>query len=167
MTLPTPPRGAVTLMVDGHRVRVTGGPFDTLPEGARGLCLEPRAARVAEAEWRLDVPDFGVPDPVALRAVLAQVLAAMRARPDAAYHIGCRAGLGRTGLALACLACISGAVQGDPVAWVRAHYHPGAVETPDQEAMARGFAEIAGGAARRLSDRVDLHDLRRDQPRQG
>jgi protein-tyrosine phosphatase len=135
------PRGAVTLIVDGRPVRVTGGPFDSLPEGARGLCLEPRAARVAEAAWRLDVPDFGVPEAAALRDVLQAMLADMRAAPDAAYHVGCRAGLGRTGLALACLAAMTGIE--DPVRWLRATYDPGAVETDAQQAMVAAFAAAA------------------------
>ncbi|HWT08913.1 MAG TPA: hypothetical protein VN329_07095, partial [Roseomonas sp.] len=116
------PRGAITLLVDGRPVRVTGGPFDALPEGARGLCLEPRAIRAGEAEWRLDVPDFGVPEAAALRDVLAAMLAAMRDRPGDAYHVGCRAGLGRTGLALACLARQAGVAEGDPVTWLRNCY---------------------------------------------
>ena len=128
------PRGAITLLVEGRPVRITGGPFDAMPAGARGLCLEARSARVAEAEWRLDVPDFGVPDAAALRAVLGEMLAAMRARPGDAYHIGCKAGLGRTGMALACLAAMCG--EADPVRWVRRHYHPEAVETPEQASMA-------------------------------
>lgn len=132
-------RGAITLCLDGVEVRITGGPFDTLPAGARGLCLDPGAVRLAEAEWRLDVPDFGVPDAAALRCVLRAMLEAMRARPGDAYHIGCRAGLGRTGLALACLARQAGAVEGDPVAWLRARYVPGAIETADQESFVRAF----------------------------
>ncbi|MES2713628.1 MAG: protein phosphatase [Pseudomonadota bacterium] len=132
------PRGAVTLRIAGQEVRITGGPFDAMPPGAAGLCLEPAAARVAEALWRLDIPDFGVPDADALRTVLAQMLDAMRAAPAGAYHIGCRAGIGRTGLALACLASMAG-VAGDPVEWVRANYHPEAVETAAQEAFTRGF----------------------------
>ena len=132
------PRGFVTLMVDGWPVRVTGGPFDSMPAGARGLCLEARSARVGEAEWRLDVPDFGVPEPEALRVVLAEMLAAMRARPGDAYHIGCRAGLGRTGMALACLGAMTGV--DDPIRWVRATYDSEAVETAGQEAMVARFA---------------------------
>lgn len=132
------PLGSVTLLVDGRPVRVTGGPFDAMPVGARGLCLEPRAARAAEAEWRLDIPDFGVPEEAALRAVLAALLEAMRARPADAYHVGCRAGLGRTGMALACLAAMTGVE--DPVRWLRAAYDPRAVETPAQEAMVARFA---------------------------
>lgn len=138
MTAPIPPRGAITLLVDGQPVRITGGPFDSLPEGARGLCLEPRSDRVGEAEWRLDIPDFGVPDPEALRAVLEAMLAGMRAAPQAEYHVGCRAGLGRTGLALACLAAMTGVP--DPVRWLRASYDPRAVETEAQQAMVAAFA---------------------------
>lgn len=125
-------------MVDGWPVRITGGPFDSMPAGARGLCLEARSARVGEAEWRLDVPDFGVPEPEALRVVLAEMLAAMRARPGDAYHIGCRAGLGRTGMALACLGAMTGV--DEPIRWVRATYDPEAVETAEQEAMVADFS---------------------------
>ncbi len=131
--------GAITLVLDGRPVRITGGPFDALPDGARGLCLEALSARVGEAAWRLDVPDFGVPDADALRGVLAEMLAAMRARPGDAFHVGCKAGLGRTGLALACLACMAGVVEGDPVAWLRARYVADAIETPAQEDFVRQF----------------------------
>jgi protein-tyrosine phosphatase len=136
------PRGAITLLVDGQPVRITGGPFDSLPEGARGLCLEPASARAGEAEWRLDIPDFGVPDAAALRAVLEDMMAGMRARPDAAYHVGCRAGLGRTGLALACLAAMTGVP--DPVRWLRANYDPRSVETEAQQAMVARFTAADG-----------------------
>lgn len=131
------PRGAITLRFGGAAVTITGGPFDSLPAGARGLCLEPRAARAGEAEWRLDVPDFGVPDPAALRAVLEAMVAAMRDRPGDAFHVGCRAGLGRTGMALACLAAMAGVE--DPIGWVRGHYDPGAVETAAQADLVARF----------------------------
>ncbi|MBP0467024.1 hypothetical protein J5Y09_24085 [Roseomonas sp. PWR1] len=140
------PLGAIRLAFGDAEVTITGGPFDSMPEGARGLCLEPRSARVAEAEWRLDIVDFGVPDPAALRAVLEAMVAAMRARPGDAFHVGCRAGLGRTGTALACLAAMAGIE--DPIAWLRAHYDPRAVETQEQAALVRAFA--AGGTC--LSD---------------
>jgi protein-tyrosine phosphatase len=133
-------RGRLELPLAGQRISISGGPFDAMPEGARGLCLEAGAARVAEAEWQLDVPDYGLPDEVALRAVLQQMLEAMRAAPNDAYHIGCKAGIGRTGTVMACLAIMAGAVEGDPVAWLRAAYFQGAIETPAQEAFVRGFA---------------------------
>ncbi|HYF08716.1 MAG TPA: hypothetical protein VD970_13915 [Acetobacteraceae bacterium] len=132
------PLGAVTLLVDGRPVRVTGGPFCSLPPGAFGLCLEARDPRLAEAAIRLDVPDFGVPDAAALRTALLRMREAMRAEPERAFHIGCRAGLGRTGLAMACLARLCG-IEGDAVAWVRTQYDPRAVETPEQEAFVRAF----------------------------
>ena len=133
-------RGRLELPLDGKLISISGGPFDAMPEGARGLCLEAGAARIGEAEWQLDVPDYGVPDEAALRAILAQMLGAMRTAPDGAYHIGCKAGIGRTGTVMACLAILAGAVEGDPVAWLRAAYFQGAIETPGQEAFVRGFA---------------------------
>jgi protein-tyrosine phosphatase len=132
-------RGWLELPLEGQRISISGGPFDAMPEGARGLCLEAGAARAAEAEWQLDVPDYGVPDEAALRAILAQMLEAMRAAPDGAYHIGCKAGIGRTGTVMACLAILAGVVEGDPVAWLRAAYFQGAIETPGQEAFVRRF----------------------------
>ena len=132
-------RGRLELPLAGQRISISGGPFDAMPEGARGLCLEAGAARAAEAEWQLDVPDYGVPDEAGLRAILAQMLEAMRTAPNDAYHIGCKAGIGRTGTVMACLAMMAGAVEGDPVAWLRAAYFQGAIETPGQEAFVRGF----------------------------
>lgn len=133
-------RGRLALPLDGKVISISGGPFDAMPAGARGLCLEAGAARIGEAEWQLDVPDYGVPDKAALRAILAEMLAAMRAAPDGAYHIGCKAGIGRTGTVMACLAILAGAVEGDPVSWLRAAYFQGAIETPGQEDFVRGFA---------------------------
>jgi len=132
-------RGRLELPLAGQRISISGGPFDAMPEGARGLCLEAGAARIDEAEWQLDVPDYGVPDEAGLRAILAQMLEAMRATPKDAYHIGCKAGIGRTGTVMACLAIMAGAVEGDPVAWLRAAYFQGAIETPGQEEFVRRF----------------------------
>jgi len=133
-------RGVLRFALEGVPITITGGPFDAMPEGARGLCLEARAARLTEAEWQLDVPDFGLPDEAPLRAVLTQMLEAMRAAPADAYHIGCKAGIGRTGTVMACLAIMAGAAEGDPVAWLRAGYNQAAIETPAQEDFVRRFA---------------------------
>jgi protein-tyrosine phosphatase len=62
----------------------------------------------------------------------------MAAEPDRLFYVGCRAGLGRTGTVLACLAAEAG-TPGDPVAWVRAQHDPRAVETPAQEEFARAW----------------------------
>ena len=130
--------GAITLSVAGRPVRITGGPFCSMPEGAFGLCLEVHDPRAPEAALVVDVPDFGLPDEARLRAALERMMQEMHARPDGAYHIGCRAGLGRTGTAMACLARMTG-VEDDPVTWLRARYDSRAVETPAQEAFARAF----------------------------
>jgi protein-tyrosine phosphatase len=119
-------------------VRLAAGPFTALPPGAFGLCLDPEAPNRAAASLTLDIVDFGLPEPAALRATLDALRAAMAAEPERLFYIGCRAGLGRTGTVLACLAAESG-VAGDPVAWVRAQHDPRAVETPAQEAFARGW----------------------------
>lgn len=132
------PVGAITLIVGGQPVRITGGPFCSLPPGAFGLCLDVRDPRADQAALAVDVPDFGVPDEAALRDALMHMLAEMQARPEGTFHIGCRAGLGRTGTAMACLARMAG-IAGDPIAWVREHYDPRAVETPAQEAFVRRF----------------------------
>jgi protein-tyrosine phosphatase len=130
--------GAITLTIEGRPVRITGGPFCSMPDGAFGLCLEVHDPRADQAALVVNVPDFGVPDEAELRAALDALLAAMRARPDRAYHIGCKAGLGRTGTAMACLARMAG-IPGDSVAWVRTHYDPRAVETATQEDFVRAF----------------------------
>lgn len=119
-------------------VALAAGPFTALPEGAFGLCLDPHAANRGEAVLTLDIVDFGLPDPGELRATLDALKAAMVAEPGRLFYIGCRAGLGRSGTVLACLAAESG-VLGDPVAWVRARHDPRAVETAAQEAFCRSW----------------------------
>jgi hypothetical protein len=131
-------RGSLPLVVAGRAVTVTGGPFDAIPDAAFGVCLEPAAAKAWLADVALPTPDFGLPDPAALKAAVAAVLAQLEAEPGRPVHVGCRAGIGRTGLFLACLARAAG-VEGDALDYVRAHYRPDAAETAEQQAMARGF----------------------------
>jgi hypothetical protein len=54
-------------------------------------------------------------------------------------EVACAGGRGRTGTALACLAVIDGVPADQAVAFVRQHYHPGAVETPWQKRYVRRF----------------------------
>jgi len=131
-------RGSLPLAVAGRPVTITGGPFDALPAGAFGVCLEMQAQKAWLADVALPTPDFGLPDPAALKAAVGQVLAQLEAEPGRPVHVGCKAGVGRTGLFLACLAKAAG-VTGDPLDYVRAHYLPHAAETPAQQAMARAF----------------------------
>ena len=131
-------RGSLPLTVAGRAVTITGGPFDSLPDGAYGVCLEMQAEKAWLADVKLPTADFGLPDPAALRQAVEDVLRQLQAEPDRPVHVGCRAGVGRTGLFMACLVHAAG-VEGDPLAYVRAHYLPHAAETPAQEAIARGF----------------------------
>jgi protein-tyrosine phosphatase len=119
-------------------VEVAAGPFRELPEHAFGLCLDPHAPNRDAASLTLDIVDYGLPDPAALAATLDALRAAMAAEPGRLFYVGCRAGLGRTGTVLACLAAEAG-IEGDPVAWVRAQHDPRAVETPAQEEFARAW----------------------------
>jgi len=75
-------------------------------------------------------PDFGLP------ASTEDAVAALReahARAAAErVEVACAGGIGRTGTALAVLAVLGGVAPDDAVGWVRAHYHPRAVETRRQ-----------------------------------
>lgn len=132
-------RGTLPLTVAGRAVTITGGPFDAIPDGAFGVCLEMAATKAWLADVALPTPDFGLPEPEALRRAVGAVLAQLEAAPDRPVHVGCRAGVGRTGLFMACLARAAG-VDGDALDYVRRHYLPHAAETEAQQAMARGFS---------------------------
>ncbi|MFC4021514.1 protein-tyrosine phosphatase family protein [Micromonospora sp. GCM10011542] len=85
---------------------------------------------------RIRWPDFWIPldraDALdALRAALR------RARDGERVEVACRGGMGRTGTALAALAILDGLPAERAVAWVRAGYHPRAVETPWQRRWLR------------------------------
>lgn len=54
-------------------------------------------------------------------------------------EIACHGGRGRTGTALACLAVLDGVPPAEAVAYVRARYHPKAVETPWQRRFVERF----------------------------
>ncbi len=122
--------------------RVAAGPFAALPAGAFGLCLDPDAGNRADAALVLDISDFGVPDAAALRATLDALRTAMAAEPARLFYIGCKAGLGRTGTVLGCLAKEAGIARA--LEWVRANHDPRAVETPAQEEFLRRWPTRSG-----------------------
>ena len=124
--------GEVVLHLLGSDRRVQGGPFDDWRPPAIGLCLETRSARAAAADVLLPVEDFQAPSQEVLVAGLVALLHAMQAAPERPVYIGCRAGIGRTGMLIAALAKLAGIA--DPITWVRANYVATAVETDAQRA---------------------------------
>jgi hypothetical protein len=80
---------------------------------------------------RVAWPDFWVPTDTR-DAIEALREARGRAAAGERVEVACRGGVGRTGTALAALAVLDGLSPADAVHWVRATYHPRAVETPWQ-----------------------------------
>ncbi len=129
--------GAEGLVVlpDGRRLRGRGLRYgrsaaEELPEFGLYLTARPHEA----GQWdsrRVRWPDFWLPYST------AETVAALREAHDrAASHtveIACRGGVRRTGTAIAILARLAGVPALEAVAWTRAHYRAGAVETPWQQ----------------------------------
>jgi protein-tyrosine phosphatase len=88
----------------------------------------------------VDWPDFGLPtDEATAFDDIADLY--RRARGGELVEVACYGGVGRTGTVLACLCVLSGVPASESVAWVRRHYHPSAVETPEQVGLIERFAE--------------------------
>jgi protein-tyrosine phosphatase len=81
-------------------------------------------------------PDFWVPTDRA-DALDALHEAHTRALSGERVEVACHGGIGRTGTALAALAVLDGLPPKQAVSWVRASYHPRAVETPWQRRWLR------------------------------
>jgi protein-tyrosine phosphatase len=80
---------------------------------------------------RIAWPDFWVPTDSA-DALDALREGHRRACSGERIEVACHGGIGRTGTALAALAVLDGLSPAEAVRWVRAGYHPRAVETPWQ-----------------------------------
>ncbi len=131
----------VVELPDGRRVRGTGlrRPRRDAPAPDLAVYLLGRDPRITDwpymwVRWR----DFRLPDST------DQTVATLReAHAHAAaerVEIACGGGVGRTGTALAVLAIMSGVAPDGAVAWVRAHYHPRAVETRRQRRWVENVA---------------------------
>jgi hypothetical protein len=135
----------VVELPDGRRVRGTGlrRPRQDVPLPDLAVCLLGRDPRLTDREYRwVRWRDFRLPDSTD-QAVAALREAHTRAGAER-VEIACGGGIGRTGTALAVLALMSGVPADDAVAWVRANYHPRAVETRRQK---RWVAEVAASVA--------------------
>lgn len=115
-----------------------------LPVGPAPDCgvylLGSRPAPVAwPARW-VHWPDWWLPrDPADARAALRE---AWKRAERERVEVACGGGRGRTGTALACLAVLDGVPGDRAVAFVRAHYHPRAVEMPWQRRFVETFADF-------------------------
>ena len=89
-----------------------------------------------ESRW-LRWPDFRLP---ADRSAAVDVLQEVWRRLDSdRVEVACAGGRGRTGTALACLVALDSGPGVDPVAYVREHYDPHAIETGWQRRYAAKF----------------------------
>ena len=123
------------------------GRLDLVPTGRPrtpdfAFYLDGRWRDDPEVTWPfqvIDWEDFGLPtdEPAAFGAI---VDAYRRAKSGQLVEIACYGGIGRTGTVLSCLAVLAGVPARDAVAWVREHYHPQAVETPEQRRLIGRFA---------------------------
>lgn len=87
--------------------------------------------------YQLPISDFSAPEMDELEQALAEVLDHLTQGDSVAVH--CHAGIGRTGMFLACLAKRSMDVSSEEaVSWVR-EFIPGAVEVSEQEYLVRSL----------------------------
>jgi hypothetical protein len=143
VTEPWPADGpGVVELPSGRRVR--GGRLSTTtsagpaPTYAVHLAGRPPPEPRWEREW-VQWRDFWVP------ADYAEATATLRRAHERGFtdrvEVACGGGIGRTGTALAALAVLESMSPEEAVAWVRAHYHPRAVEVPWQRRYLRWVLE--------------------------
>lgn len=89
-----------------------------------------------DARW-IRWPDFRLP--ADLDDAQDALREAWRRAEAERVEVACGGGLGRTGTALACMAALDGVPAREAVAFVRAHYHPRAVEIPWQRRYVARF----------------------------
>lgn len=133
----------VVRLPDGRLIRGTGVRRDRgdIPPPDFAVYLLGRDPKVTQwpnrwVRWR----DFSLPRSTD-DAVDALREAHVRAG-DERVEIACGAGIGRTGTSIAVLAIMSGLDPGNAIDWVRATYHPRAVETRWQRTWIESVATM-------------------------
>jgi len=122
-------RAGVTALPSGIEVR---GRALSRPASPADFALVLAGGPVPDWPFRrIRWPDFGVPADTA-DALDALREAHRRAHAGQRVEAACRGGVGRTGTALAALAILDGLPLHEAVRWVRAGYHPRAIETRSQ-----------------------------------
>ena len=126
---------------DGRRIR--GGSVRHPREGAQVpefsvylLGREP-SSPVSEYRW-VRWPDFWLP--ASTDEAVSVLRDAYERSGSTRVEINCGSGIGRTGTALAFIATLGGVAPDEAVTWIRARYHPRAVETPWQRRWLRSAA---------------------------
>lgn len=85
----------------------------------------------------LPIPDYGTPDIESLRMAVLDALKSAHSAKNVVVH--CNAGIGRTGLFLACMAITEFNLPAEEaIQWVR-RYFPNALEVPEQVQLAFRF----------------------------
>lgn len=137
--------------------RIYAGPYTRKPMCLLGLKLAPEVQGYAHCE--VPTPDFEVPADV--HEVEYGILWAIRtALNGPGVYVGCRGGIGRTGMMLALIVKALG--HPSPIGYVRKHYLSYAVETEEQADYVANFNVTPIAAEiRRLKRLAVLQDLLR------
>ncbi len=116
---------------------IAGGPYGQFQDYRVGICLAPEviANTGLKYDWIVAWPDFGIPDEYEVKQALVQTCMHLKRRSP--VYVGCMGGIGRTGTFLALLCKMGG--EYFPVAYVRKHYLPHAVETQQQQTFIDDF----------------------------
>jgi hypothetical protein len=137
------PGPGVVELPDGARLRGRGLRRGDIAGDTPGWSLFVVGRRPPDPGWPsrwVRWPDFWLPsDEDDARDAFAE--AHRRAADGARVEVACGGGIGRTGTALACIAQLGGVGAGEATSWIRARYHPRAVETPWQRRYVRRFPQ--------------------------
>lgn len=109
------------------------------------LALPPQSQDFSQLHF--PVPDMGIPQPRHAAGACAWI--EERLQGGEAVLVHCKAGMGRTGVLLACFLVHRGEEAGRAITRVR-NSNPGYIQTPAQEAFINSFQAFLGGPGIRI-----------------